>query len=575
MKLSRILPVVAGAGLGAFAIARGPSLLGAVVWSAAVLLACHGYGLVLERLTRVRVSAALTVVTGLSLLCAVGTLVARAGLLHRNVELGALLLGLAACALPRSGPPVVPNRNLVLTVISIATGVLLVIVVLGKDLPPIGGGANHVLSIKRMWDLGGFGMLHQQLGFQLVGESLFSWATGAQIAAIFEAGVCAGLVVWMLASELASRPAIGIPAFVIMAVPVALYPENSDQWSGVLLHMCAFFTLGPAIAERRTAWHTIVFSVALMTLRTEYIVLAVPYLVAAVVMPRFDRLPRRAIAIAIAAWTILLLGFQIILAVPPMRAVWNLLPLLAVIPVVWLVGYLAGIRTWRSAFSTLWFASLSALVAVFVDAIRASQHIETASVALWFVLGAGSLASLELVEDRDPHEPIASSPGRMVPGAGAFVLAIVFSAISFTPYFAYDRYGMMLRHYHAVMMFRDQVNLGCMMWTHEDVRAMQEIVPPGAKLLFWGQSAALLDFRRNQIRDTSWPAVARARRERNFLPSLTPESLRGAEYLILEDLESNSAPDPWDMGYVATTAAVEDRLLEVGRSGVARLYRVR
>jgi hypothetical protein len=347
----------------------------------------------------------------------------------------------------------------------------------------------------------------------------------------------------------------------ITAVPLGLDPEISGQWSGVLLVLSALYTLGPALAQRRTGWHTIVFALALRALRTEYGVRSGPYLIAARVLPRGEAPSRRAIVIAIAGWAALLVSLQLLFAVPPVRAVANLAALLAVIPLTTSILRLAGHYAWRSAYTVMWFASLSSLIAVLVLAIRKSQHIDSATVTVWFSLAVGSLSIIE----RD----------RVAPGAAACLIAIVFSTTSFTGYFKRDRYNMMLRHSHAVMKFRDQVILDSMSWTHDDVRALQDLVPPGATIAFWGQSAAHLDFRRNPIRDVSWPVTNNVRRERDFLPALLPQHLLGSQYLLLEDLENKSPKDRWSSGYAPATSEIEDHLDELAKLGIARLYRVR
>ncbi|MDX2092133.1 MAG: hypothetical protein SFX73_29985 [Kofleriaceae bacterium] len=560
--ITRVVVATVGAGTGAIGIMRGPSLVGAVAWTVAVAIACYGYGVVVERLTRARVSTPFTIVAGLALLLVVSTVLARTDMLGRTTQLVLLAGGLPAYALPRHEDEATrPPWGLV--AFSVAAAVLMVVIAIVHEITPTAGGTNHVFAIKRLWDTGSFGILRQELGFGLVGESYAAWATGAQIASVFDLAWCPALLVGLLAYALPARDrTVGGIAFVVIAIPIAIYPDITTEWAGTLLACAAFFTLQSALETGRTSWHTLLFALALCTSRNEYLVVGSIYAVAALVLPRVSTVSRRALVGWCSGWVGALVGFQLIVKLPVALALIKALELLLVVPVVAFVIYLLGVA-WRSALAVHWFATLTFGFGLVLGAVRETQHAPDATVAMWVAL---AICSLTIIT----HAP---SP-RVFSGAAAFVLAIVMSARAFDPAFNGERWGIGMRYAKALLWIQEQIALGCMTWVHEDVRAMQEQVPAGEKLLFWGRSAALLDFARNQIRDVSW-LDAKRWRPTDFLARLTPARLQGASYLIVEELEpSTPLLDMWTTSYVPTTASVQGRLVELGRAGLVRVYKI-
>jgi hypothetical protein len=116
----------------------------------------------------------------------------------------------------------------------------------------------------------------------------------------------------------------------------------------------------------------------------------------------------------------------------------------------------------------------------------------------------------------------------------------------------------------AVIALRERAVLGADR-AHEDVRAAQLRAPEGARLAFWGRSAARLDFERNPIRDVSFA-------NRRYRSPIAPRELDGVDFLVLEDLR----PSPLRGGAPAPALAhVRDRVELVAAEGTAHLFRIR
>src|SRR4029434_9040613 len=115
--------------------------------------------------------------------------------------------------------------------------------------------------------------------------------------------------------------------FFVIGLAIALQPSLA-LWSGAVLQLAAFCSLGAAMAARRTAWPTIIVALALIALRHEYVLIGAPYVVAAIVLPREAPLRRGRIAAAIAGWLAMVIGLEIAIAVNPVLAVRNAIVLL-------------------------------------------------------------------------------------------------------------------------------------------------------------------------------------------------------------------------------------------------------
>jgi hypothetical protein len=181
--------------------------LGTMLWSVATIASAYGYGLAIARLTGHVVSHALTAITGLAALLAISTAAARVGILDRNVQFAALAVGLAVSASLRpresSSPGVSPSVGL--CALGAVAAIWLVLTASMATSTVIADGSNHGFVVKRLWDTGSLDVVHHQVGIQLMGASYFALAGGASAAGVFEVGVCAALLVWVLASELAGR----------------------------------------------------------------------------------------------------------------------------------------------------------------------------------------------------------------------------------------------------------------------------------------------------------------------------------------------------------------------------------
>lgn len=561
---------VVGGIAAALGLAQPGTEIGGVAWCVAFVVACSGFGIAIERATRQRRSEGLSVAVGFSAMLLGSLVIARVGLLTGPVQLAIVGAGIAAVLLPRRGKAAGPVPRAA-AAFAVVMGIAVLAVALIRLDPAIGDGVNHVFVVKRLWDTGRLGVLHHQLGIQLIGESYAALTRGADAVGAFELGVCPGLVLGLLATEIAGRcDRYAATLFIFTALPIALQPDLA-QWSGVVLSLAAFWSLAPAIAERRTAWHTIIAALGLIALRHEYAIIGVLYVAAAVALPRGIGLTRRAVAVAIACWLALLIGVGIPLGVRPGTAVIDAVLLLAAIPVTALVLRLSGSFRWHSPFAVLWFGTITLALALALEAVRPAQHIAPAGAAMWLAANLATIAAIE---------PPAAQPGPRRAQLGVFGSAIAAAAFVVAAILgpAYDgdlHARVVQRFYNAVVMLRDRRELAEVARTSAYVPALQERVSPGARIGFWGRSAAQLDFRRNPIRDLSWPASSDRRRDKYYLVPLQRANLSAADYLIIESLAPNAEPDPWGTSVGPATEDVAPYLEPLASSGAMQLYRVK
>jgi hypothetical protein len=561
---------VAAGGAGLAALRQPGSLFWGALWPVAVLAACHGYGRALERATGQRVGVASTIIAGLAVLVTGSIALGRLGVLGLEVELGAIVLGLLCCGLAPLARERIPGERAAIAGGIAVVAALAAVAIARLDLV-IADGLNHTFVIKRLWDTGQLGHLPHQLGTDPVAEAYFAIAAGSQAAAIFGAAVAPMLVVGLLFERLAaggSRPALFV--FCALAVPIVVVPTMTSQWLAVALHAAAFFALGDAIAARRIGWHAIACAVALAATRHEYVLIAVPYVAAAVVLPlRLARSRRAEVALA-AGWFAVLVGFQLALAVPPRDAIVNAALLLAVLPFTRGLLGLIGDEPPRGAVAVLCVAAGSYGLAVVLDAIRPAQHDPVASGATWLAVAVcvAAAPAWAAVADR--------TRARLHPEIVAVVIALFIAATVLAPNFSYPERGKIVtRLAGALYAIKYRPATGAGRRGHRDLRALQAQLPAGAAIGFWGQSAAELDFRRNQIVDISWPV--NRHRDELYLQMIEPRSLRGKDYVLVERVKiATPTPgtlDPWTSAQ--PTARVDDLLDRVACIDLACAYAVR
>lgn len=550
--------------------------VGSILWSFTVIAAAYGYGGIVDRLTGRAAPSALTIVTGLAALLVISTACARLGVLDRAIQLAAVITGLVLCTLVRS--PISALRSaqasMPLWSLGFVAALWLVATVAMDPSTPIADGANHVFVVKRLWDTGSLAPVHHQVGIQLVGASYFALVGGASAAGVFEAGVCAALVVYVLATELLTRDApVRHVVFCVAVLAIVLHQYDATpeaQWSGALFHVAAFVALRSAIDTSRRGWHAAIIAVALAGLRHEYALLAVPYVAAALVLPARERMPYKYIALALAGYLAFAVGLQVALAVALPRALVNAGLLILAVPLTGIVLALAGGLRWRSAVGTLVFAVTTFGLAVLLDAIRPAQHSAGATFAVWL----GAVVCISAAGNTDS----SASGERFAVGVWFASFAAVILALTWVVAPTRDvvrRDAVLGRFRSATYTLKQEMLLGHDVSAHDRMARLQLRAPAGARIGFWGQSAAFLDHARNPIRDVSWPAHTKSRRNDVYLSPLTATSLAKLDYVLLEGVRANRVDDPWRRQRSAIPPSVESLLEPVATDGTGFLYRVR
>ena len=547
--------VAVGLACAAGAALLAGTLVAGLLWNAALAVACLGYGGIFDRLARRRWSTSLTMVSGFAVLLGVSTLLGHVGLLSRPVQIAAVLAGIASCLLADTGPTKQTQRPWMLLYVLAAAAFVIVVELLACRVS-FEDAFHHVLYVKRLWDTGSLGVVHHQIGLQVVGESYVSLMSGAGAAETFELGSCVALLVYLVAGELDEIASpMARPLALLLTLPVVLWPAVSVQWSGVVLHVAAFIALQRALDARVRGWHACLVAVALALLRHEYILVAVPYLALALKA----RWSRRDMMIAIAVWFVALIPFQIALAVPVGLAVLDALVLVAAVAIVVAVRTLIARDAALDALAALVFASVTYGIALLLDAIRPAQHGDGAVITVCF--GGAAAACWLFARHRDV-------PTLHV-GAAAAILAMVVGYLIIGNGYGGGPYEASLRFMRAAVSLRQTLVFGAPHDLEDDVAALQARVPRGARIGFWGESPGKLDFRRNRISDLS-----RGDKRTDKMAHMTVHAVHGVDYVILENELPPEAPDRW-YPPAEPSAAIRAMLEQIGSTGGAILFRVR
>ena len=541
--------IVAALGALAFAVAHlVDGSAGAVAWSVALVVACLGFGIALERVA-LRQALGTTIVCGLVVLCTLSLALAFLGCLAPPVQLALVGLGIAGCALPRArAEHHTPPPPLAVLAAIAAGAVLVVIAALLCDVPT-GDDMNHVFYVKRLADTGRLTAVHHGAGLQLVAESYWCLARGARDAAVFEQGACAGLVLLLLAELCRAR----LPVFAVAAACVVTAHPLVDGWSGVALLLGCYLALVRALEVRRIGWQAIAIAVGLALARHEYVLVALPLIATALALPRRDRPSPRGTRIAAGAWLAVVIPLQLALAVPLLHAAIVAVVLVACVPLAALVLHVAGLRAWRPPIGPLLCGALLLSSGVALDAIRAAQHAPIATISIWLVLGL-----------------VIAAEAADAPALVATALLVI--GVVWLPNWSPEK------HQRIV----DRVGRAADLLAHPRVtdeaglRELQRAAPAHARLGFWGRSADELDFARNPIRDVSFPFASR--RNRDYLMQLSATSLAAIDYVVVENVRPSrlldaTVADPWGANSTAIDA-VRERLVVVASNGHGALYRI-
>lgn len=550
-----VLRLACGLACAGAAFVLPGTLAAGMLWIGALAIACLGYGGVVDRLSGRHWSTAITAVTGMAVLLGISTLLAHAGVLARPVQITAVLAGIMLCLItgePREAPrPALAMRIYVLAACAFAIGIELV-----APHVSFADSFNHAMFVKRLWDTGGLGFAHHQLGLQVVGESYVSLMSGATTAGTFELGACVAMLVYVLSIEIGAQPGpLAHPIVLVLTVPVVLWASMSVQWSGAVLYIAMFIALQRAREANVRAWHACVLAVALLMLRHEYFVVALPFFALAV-MPTWSR---RGAMIAIALWFVAMIPFQLTLAVPVARAVINAALLVIALPIVPAGRRLLAPGRGPDALSAVVFATVMYGLSLLTDAIRTAQHSDAGVVTVGFG-GAACVCWL-----------LARKPGARTIHLGAAMLAIAI-LVGYTitgPNFGNGRYKAVNRVMHATIALRQTLMFGGPHDLEAAVAKLQTLVPRGARIGFWGVSAGALDYRRNAVTDLT----RSGKRDESMVP-MSAADLRRVDYVLLENLEPATEPDVWDTR--STPTATVDGMLELrATSDGAYLFRVR
>lgn len=574
MTAPGLAPNQALAGLGAVAavgaLCWSATPLGAALWAFALVVACLGYGDQLARRLGEKPSLGDAVATGLGCLIVASTLLAHVGLLTRNVQLGAVAIGLGLCAASRCARATPMPRSLI--AFTAIAGVLLIGSQIVSLSPWLTDGVNHTMEVKRLWDTGQLGELFHQPGGLIIGESYVALIGGAGTAGVFDAGLAATLMVLLLATELATRRcSIALPVFLLLVVPVILNPEPTFapvmRWSGTLFHMTVFFAFQRAVRDRRPIWWLMPSALCLIALRWEFAVLAVTYLAAGVIITRGPGPSRRVIAAVAIGWIAALAGLADHMVSGVIRAI---AVAAAAALATRLVLPLLGTCSWRSPFGVLTFAVIAASLSTTLGLVPPVAHSGSAISTIWF---AAAAAVFSLIDG--PPSP-ASGTDRLFMTTGVVALVLFLTTNALLPNFdSRRRDRLRARFVGAAVELQFVARNGYNTDQDQAVQALQRRVPPGASLGVLGVSSAALDYTRNSISDLAWQG------NRLFEP-LSPSTIRGISYLLLEELEPPKPPpgprnriDLSDGIRPSLSAGIDDLLETVAIAGTARLYRIK
>jgi hypothetical protein len=383
--------------------------------------------------------------------------------------------------------------------------------------------------------------------------------SGARSASAFEQGFCTSLLLYVLASELATtRGQQGLPLFFVLAVPLVLWPGVTSQWSGVLFHAGAFVSLRASQQARERGWSTCVIALALVLLRHEYALVALPYIVIALV-PKWTR---RKLTIAIVLGVVGVIVYQVALAVPPVRAVIHaalFVGILALLPALrTIVAAPREVEGIYDAIDAVLFAVVIYLVALVTVAIRPAQHTDDALFTV--CLGAAIAMCVLITQDRTKR------PLRLG-AASAFLAVLVMFTITW-PNLLGDRGAQVVMWTRSLYQLKQTLRFGGPHDLEADVAVLQREVPAHARIGFWGASAGQLDYARNRIVDVSRHI------EKDVMPGVTAAALTRIDYLLVENIEQSGSSPRWDTR-PTPVSAVESKLQLVATTGGAFLFSVR
>jgi hypothetical protein len=242
-----------------------------------------------------------------------------------------------------------------------------------------------------------------------------------------------------------------------------------------------------------------------------------------------------------------------------------------VIPPSLAIAHMLGRFSWRTAIGALCIGLPTTALAIMFKAIGTAQHEPEAMLAIALAIGITILATI----DRTIVQRAAGATGLRAEAAAIAVIAFTASTILPLHFFGPYRDHLGERLIAHVIRLRLVNVVGSDQDAQRDVRRLQDAVPAHAHVGFWGQSAAQLDFRHNPIRDLSWPAGSRARHLDEYLSPLEPASLRGLDYVIVEDVATAPQNDRWGAVNATAVSEIIGLVEPVAMAGRARLYRVR
>lgn len=565
--------VAALAGVLAWRWAGTPG--GGAAWVVAAPLAASGYGELFARAAGRRLSLVQRIVVGVAATIVVATALAQVGLAHPSVLLGLLAVGAVACALPDPpGEPAAP-AGLGLPSIAVAAAFAIAAILVGIELvhpaTVFDEEVDHVFAVKQLFDTGALPPLAHQLGGQLVGEALFGLVPGAHVVAVFDGGVALVLLLLALA-ELVPSDRSGPFLYALLALPIALNPEprgaEIPHWAIALFALAAWTAIARALDRERIAWDAIPCACALALGRHELVGVAAVLVAAAVVLPT-RRLDRRALAIGAVALVAVVAGVGVALGatLAPARAVGVVAATVAATAASAILVIPRGADP-----RPLALALVTGFVALFGSVIGAiptvARGLGTGG-SIWFVVAAVVVIHVD--------EAVATRRAAARVRAPAMLVAVALIAVyTIGPNFTDTRrWHLRDRFTDACADLAEVLSRGYRLDVDGAARALQERVPPGTPIGFWGQGAARLDFARNPIRDLSFARRRRRTIRGTFLVPLDDERLADRAYVLVEEIPQPPEPtDAFDDPRTAFELGARARVTEVARVGSVALYKV-
>ncbi|MGN6108564.1 MAG: hypothetical protein ACTHU0_25890 [Kofleriaceae bacterium] len=540
---------------------------GAWCGALAILCACLGYGRLLGHLTGTAAPLPWAATSGLAVLLVLSLPLAWVGVLTRPVQLGAIGLGIAVAAIPGPADDIrrgsLPRSVVVLT--AAAGAVLIAIRIASVATPVIDEQLDHVFEIARLWGTGRLPSMSHQLGLQLIGESYFALAGGTHTAGLFDGGVCAALVLAVLASTIASsKDPIALPLFIVVAIQIFLVPEaralGFSRWSATLLHVALFVALRANARAQLLAC-----GIALAAVRHEYALLAAPYLIRAFVGPRPGSRDRVVVG---ALWVVAVAALKLWGGAPAALALGKATATLLAIPLAFVVLSVIGRFTIHDPLFVTFTGCFAITLGAALGIAPRSSLTWPTLFAAWYGAALAVVATIDsTIFTRSLRAP---QPGRVHLGSAMVLVTLTTAQMILVPAFTPARRTRMRERFaNAVVELRYLKTEGYDTRAAERVRAAQDLVPAGAPLGFWGLHGGQLDFTRNPIRNVSWGG-------KRFLPPLAPSSLDGLEYLVIEEVQPPGPPpkDRWGPGSLSPVTTVTSRVERRDHVGSIAVYRV-